>query len=948
MRELYTFKQQDAFDFANYVGARTFVKGDELFFRECPYCHGRGKANEKSFSINLRTGQFKCFRESCGMTGNMVILAKDFDFSLGTQVDEYYKPRKQYRTFTKPKEPIKPKPEAIQYLESRGISERVANEYQITVQNDHPNILVFPFLDEQGNLVSVKYRKTDYDKTKDNNKEWFEKNTKPILFGMYQCDINRLNRAMILTEGQLDALSVAEAGINNAVSVPTGAKGFTWIPYCWDWIHKNFGTIIVFGDYEKGHMSLLDDVKLRFKTLKIKHVRYEDYKDCKDANEILQKYGKEQIKACIDNAELVPVSDVVNLADVEDVDIFKLEKLKTGISQLDRLLYGGLPFGGVHLITGKAGHGKLLADNTPVFTRNGWKTHGEIVVGDEVIGRYGKFVRVKRVFPKSYANMKVVFNNNEVIYCHENHEWVTDFHSGNGYKERLLETREIKKWLENVKYHPARLIKREPLDGVDENIYVKPYTLGAWLGDGRTDHPDVATAKTDYCVVERIIADGYGISWQTVHKDTKVIYTGFCELRKQLRKYDMCVSRKAKEKYIPHCYLVASIKTRLDLLAGLLDTDGYYNKDKGCYVYSTTGEKLRDTFIDLIHTFGWNCWVSRERATISSSGIVGKKDVFNIGFVPVGLKIPCVVARKKQTNIKPYSKRRVAIKEIIPCDNIRGNCIEVEGGVYCVGKTMIPTHNSTFASQIVVNAREQGYKCFCYSGELPNYLFKAWMSFQVAGQHCFEYQNEWGDRNYNISATNKQIISDWYRDYIWLYDASMLDDVEHVGLVKTAEKMILQYGCKVILLDNLMTALDLEDVSGYDKYDKQSMFVKKLAQLARQYNVLILLVAHKRKNNFSANINDEVAGSSDVTNLGMITLSYEKGEDMDADSRLLKISKNRLFGKTNTVGWELFYDERSKRIFGQGDNVKQDFSCFRKIDADGFEEIDVNLDNPFW
>ena len=613
MRELYAFKQQDAFDFANYIGAKTFVKGDELFFKECCYCHGRGKANEKSFSINLRTGQFKCFRESCGMTGNMVILAKDFDFSLGMQVDEYYKPRKQYRTFPKPKEPIKPKPEAIQYLESRGISERVANEYQITVQNEHPNILVFPFLDGQGNLVSVKYRKTDYDKAKDNNKEWFEKNTKPILFGMYQCDINRLNRVMILTEGQIDSLSVAEAGIPNAVSVPTGAKGFTWIPYCWDWIHKNFSAIIVFGDYEKGHMSLLDDIKLRFKTLKIKHVRHEDYKDCKDANEILQKYGKEQIKACIDNAELVPVSDVVNLADVEDVDIFKLEKLKTGISQLDRLLYGGLPFGGVHLITGKAGHGK-----------------------------------------------------------------------------------------------------------------------------------------------------------------------------------------------------------------------------------------------------------------------------------------------------------------------------------------------STLASQIVVNAREQGYKCFCYSGELPNYLFKAWMSFQVAGQHCFEYQNEWGDRNYNISATNKQIISDWYRDYIWLYDASMLDDVEHVGLVKTAEKMILQYGCKVILLDNLMTALDLEDVSGYDKYDKQSMFVKKLAQLARQYNVLILLVAHKRKNNFSANINDEVAGSSDVTNLGMITLSYEKGDDMDADSRLLKISKNRLFGKTNTAGWELFYDERSKRIFGQGDNVKQDFSCFKHADADGFEEIDVNLDNPFW
>lgn len=601
----YEFKQQDAYDFARHVNAKTSIKGNEMFFASCPYCHGKGNRNERSFSINLKTGQFKCFRSSCGITGNMITLAKDFDFSLGFQFDEYYRPKKQYRTFKKPEKPIEPKPEAIQFLESRGISEAVAARYQITVQSNKPNILVFPFFDDKGNIISVKYRKTDFDREKDSSKEWFEKNTKLILFGMHQCNLE--NKTLIITEGQIDSLSVAEAGIENAVSVPSGSKGFTWIPHCWNWINENFDTIIVFGDCEKGHITLLDDIKRRFK-LKIKHVREEDYKDCKDANEILQKYGKEQVKYCIENSSPLPIADVISLADVQDVDVFKLEKLKTGIYQLDKLLYGGLPFGGVHLISGKAGEGK-----------------------------------------------------------------------------------------------------------------------------------------------------------------------------------------------------------------------------------------------------------------------------------------------------------------------------------------------STLASQIIVNAREQGYKCFCYSGELPNYLFKAWMDFQVAGTRSFEYQNQWHDINYNISEVNRKIISEWYRDYMWLYDANMLDDEsEHIGLLKTAEKMILQYGCRVILLDNLMVALDGEQISGYDKYDSQGRFVKRLAVMARQYDVCILLVAHKRKNNFSNNINDEIMGSSDIANLAMITLAYERGDDVPGEKRLLKVAKNRLFGKLNNAGWELGFDERSKRIYGDGDNLNKQFSCFL---SDGFEEI--NTETPW-
>ena len=350
----YEFKEQDAYDFAKFVGIKAFERNGELHFLKCPVCGGSSK-DKKTFAIDLKTGQCKCLRESCGYTGNMITLAKDFDFSLGNIVDDYIKPSKKYKTFKTPEKPIEPKPPAIQYLASRGIGEDVARKYQITTQTDKDNILVFPFLGEKGKLEFVKYRKTDFDKTKDSNKEWCEANGRPILFGMYQCNMD--NKTLIITEGQIDSLSVAQAGIENAVSVPTGAKGFTWVAQCWDWVNK-FETIIVFGDYEKGEITLLAEIAQRFSRLKIKHVREEDYKDRKDANEILRKHGEFQIHDCINNAIEIPIKQVKSLSEVEDVNIYDLEKLKTGIKDLDIFLYGGLPFGGVVLITGKSGKGK--------------------------------------------------------------------------------------------------------------------------------------------------------------------------------------------------------------------------------------------------------------------------------------------------------------------------------------------------------------------------------------------------------------------------------------------------------------------------------------------------------------------------------------------------------------------------------------------------------------
>ena len=599
----YEFKESDAWDFSRSSGIAAKQKGEELQFLSCPYCRGGRNGDKGTFSINLRTGQFKCLRSSCSVSGNMVTLAKDFDwFSLGRDVDAYYKAgnRHKYRRFQKKTEPIKPKPAAVTYLESRGISSGTTEKYQITVQTKNENVLVFPFLDAAGVMQFVKYRKTDFDRGKDTAKEWCEANCKPILFGMYQC--NPGNKTLIMTEGQIDSLSVAESGIENAVSVPTGKNGFTWVPYCWDWLQQ-FETLIVFGDNENGSITLLDNMKRRFRGT-IKAVKQQDYKGCKDANELLQKYGKEAVRRAVERAECVPVQRIIRLSDVKTVDLFSLPKISTGFKTLDKVLAGGIYLGQTVIVTGKRGDGK-----------------------------------------------------------------------------------------------------------------------------------------------------------------------------------------------------------------------------------------------------------------------------------------------------------------------------------------------STFTSQILVNALDQGIRVLAYSGELPDYFFKRWMDFQAAGKHnVIDRAAENGNISYFVTNEKISKIEEWYRERAYLYDNQSTSDDELEDLLQTIEKAVQQYGIQLVLLDNLMTALDVG--MSVDLYRAQSKFVDKLVKMAKRLQVAVILVVHPRKNRFGNDDTDEVSGSADITNKVDIVMTYKRNlASFENAERVVTVSKNRLTGKlaVGEAAIPLYYDEASKRICEDKADFIKPYGWEK--DEDGFIQI---------
>lgn len=344
------------------------------------------------------------------------------------------------------------------------------------------------------------------------------------------------------------------------------------------------------------------------------------------------------------------------------------------------------------------GTGKALADDTPVLTRNGWIKHGELVVGDEVISLDGKFVKVTHVHPKVSVNCEITFTNGQKVICHENHEWLV--YDRRQSKERLLETKLLESQVihggaevgrRGHRYH-IQLPHKNPIVGECKELPVAPYTFGAWLGDGRNGNPDICGDAADNAVIDGVLADGYEISWQSTHNSTGVKYYGFKNLRSPLQDLGFCHSRRRVEKFIPDMYLTASTKQRLQLLAGLLDTDGTCMKAEGKYRFTTTEEKLKDSFIALVSTFGWRCSVTEVQPTVSSSGIVGKHIYWVVQFNPT-LDIPCRLERKRLPKLS--KARRIAVQSIRRCEPQLGNCITVEGGLYLVGQTLIPTHNST-------------------------------------------------------------------------------------------------------------------------------------------------------------------------------------------------------------------------------------------------------------
>lgn len=350
----YQLEQSDIYAFASSRSIAVRAKGNEIKFQRCPYCQS-SKSDQWTFSINAVTGAFCCPRSTCGAKGHFVELARDFDFTLESIAPKQYKELPRIRLLTSSP--------AEEYLFRRGIQKEVTRAYGITTNPKDPNQLIFPFYrkanDADGQAYErmefVKYRLIDYDKSKHKSKEWCENGCRPILFGMDHCDHFR-SKTLVITEGQIDSLSLTSAGIPNAVSVPNGARGFTWVEHCREFVAQ-FDTIVVFGDCERGAITLVSEMREMFPKAKIRTPRIKDYLGEKDANDILRSFGERALRTAVEKAEAFTPSTIREMADVEQVNLDDIAHFLTLFPKLDSAL-GGFYEGQLITLTGKRGTGK--------------------------------------------------------------------------------------------------------------------------------------------------------------------------------------------------------------------------------------------------------------------------------------------------------------------------------------------------------------------------------------------------------------------------------------------------------------------------------------------------------------------------------------------------------------------------------------------------------------
>ncbi len=319
--------------------------GNEIVPKYCPFCQGGPNKDKNSFALNVAKMTYNCKRGSCAEQGHFTQLCKRF----GVEADRepgYENYRPVPKVYKKPETVIEtPRQKVESYLKLRGFSPSTWERRRV---GEAAGNICFPYY-EDSKVVLVKFRKPEK-YTGHGQKAWRETGGKDILWGMDLCDPQK---PLVITEGEFDTLALDEAGIFNAVSVPSGAASMEWIENCWDWLEQ-FSKIIIWGDADDPGREMVRKVVLKLGEWRCFLV---DSGRHKDANEALAREGKEKTAAYVAQAKPIPIQGLIDLADVTPVDISNIARVRSGIPGLDQEI-GGFLMGELSVWTGKSGQGK--------------------------------------------------------------------------------------------------------------------------------------------------------------------------------------------------------------------------------------------------------------------------------------------------------------------------------------------------------------------------------------------------------------------------------------------------------------------------------------------------------------------------------------------------------------------------------------------------------------
>ncbi len=349
-------------------------------------------------------------------------------------------------------------------------------------------------------------------------------------------------------------------------------------------------------------------------------------------------------------------------------------------------------------------HGKACEDNTTVLTTKGWKRHGDLVVGDYVYGMDG-FPKLITHTQTSYLHdcVEVTFDSGDSFICAKEHEWVVECNRGrtvDGKRgQRQTEILEAQHIFDGYHAKSPAIKVTMPLQNEELDLPIDPYLLGLWLGDGNSKAISITSHIDDFEeITERLIKRGHIVKTRNNSSNNKLISVGVTN-RKRGSNYflnELKANNLIQNKHIPPVYINASYKQRVDLLKGLMDTDGSVTKNGCICEYSGINKTLVLHVYELVRSLGIKCSFMIGDAKLNGR-VISKK--YRVQFTPNKEQLIFGLARKQnrinaKTKTDRNDKNLFFIKSVKECGQHNVKCITVDGGIYLVGNGFIPTHNS--------------------------------------------------------------------------------------------------------------------------------------------------------------------------------------------------------------------------------------------------------------
>ena len=352
------------------------------------------------------------------------------------------------------------------------------------------------------------------------------------------------------------------------------------------------------------------------------------------------------------------------------------------------------------------GLGKAQPLDELILTPSGWVTMGDVKPGSQVVGSDGQPVEVLSVHPQGNREVvRITFNDGSSVRCDWEHLWNvnTDQRTFDGKPWQTKTTRELfDEGLTVGKLTKWRIPQVEPVNFSSKLLPVDPYLMGVILGDGHVSERDGITICTD---IETIIECRQRVTRR--HETSS--YTAYSYVRGMkpiMRELDL-MGKRSWEKHAPIEYMTGSIKQRLSLLQGLLDTDGSPIEGGGVE-FSSTSEQLTDAVVELAQSLGGIARKKGPRITKHQNGDGRESWRVNVKlpaqFSPFRLNRKL---NKWQRPTKYHPLRKIKSIEFVGDQLVQ--CISVNNSdkLY-VTKDYIVTHNTPITLTTIVDRMNAG------------------------------------------------------------------------------------------------------------------------------------------------------------------------------------------------------------------------------------------------